>query len=107
MTAEQYIVFGLIAGTFGLFVWGRWRHDVVAAVARFSLAVADVILERATGKSSKLLEDPSHALDGFGHPAVMTVAAVLIISRALRNSGVVDLLARYIRLRVQGKIGLQ
>lgn len=96
MVAEQYVVFGLIAGTFGLFVWGRWRHDVVAAVALFSLAVADVVVEKATGESSSLLEDPSHALDGFGHPAVITVAAVLVISRALRNSGVVDLLARRI-----------
>ena len=97
MTAEQYMVFGLIAGTFGLFAWGRWRHDVVAAVALFSLAVADVILEAFIGSGkSNLIEKPSEALDGFGHPAVMTVAAVLIISRALRNSGVVDLLARYI-----------
>ena len=97
MTAEQYMVFGLIAGTFGLFAWGRWRHDVVAAVALFSLAVADVILEAFIGSGkSNLIEKSSEALDGFGHPAVMTVAAVLIISRALRNSGVVDLLARYI-----------
>ena len=97
MTAEQYIVFGLIAGTFGLFAWGRWRHDVVAAVALFSLAVADVILEAFIGPGkSNLIKEPSEALDGFGHPAVMTVAAVLIISRALRNSGVVDLLARHI-----------
>ena len=96
MTAEQYTVFGLIAATFGLFAWGRWRHDVVAAAALFALALADVIMEKVTGENSGLLEDPTSALDGFGHPAVMTVAAVLIISRALRNSGVVDLLARQI-----------
>jgi di/tricarboxylate transporter len=96
MTAEQYTVFGLIAATFGLFAWGRWRHDVVAAVALFALAVADVIVEKATGKASGLMEDPTSALSGFGHPAVITVAAVLIISRALSNSGVVDLLARQI-----------
>ncbi len=96
MTAEQYTVFGLIAATFGLFAWGRWRHDVVAAVALFALAVADVIVEKATGKDSGLMEDPASALSGFGHPAVITVAAVLIISRALSNSGVVDLLARQI-----------
>ena len=28
--------------------------------------------------------------DGFGHPAVITVAAVLIISRALRNAGIIS-----------------
>ncbi|MBL68479.1 MAG: SLC13 family permease [Verrucomicrobiales bacterium] len=96
MTAEQYIIIALIIATFGMFAWNRWRYDVVAATALFALAIADVILEKATGKPSNLLEEPSKALDGFGHPAVMTVAAVLIISRALRNSGVVDLIARQV-----------
>ena len=36
------------------------------------------------------------AFSGFGHPAVITVAAVLIVSRALLNSGVVDYLVRLI-----------
>ena len=40
--------------------------------------------------------EPSNIFMGFGHPAVITVAAVLIISRALRNSGVVDVIARQI-----------
>ncbi|MBR89818.1 MAG: SLC13 family permease [Verrucomicrobiales bacterium] len=96
MTAEQYIIIALIIATFGMFAWNRWRYDVVAATALFTLAIADVILEKAMGKPSNLLEEPSRALDGFGHPAVMTVAAVLIISRALRNSGVVDLIARQV-----------
>jgi di/tricarboxylate transporter len=38
--------------------------------------------------------EPSNIFMGFGHPAVITVAAVLIISRALRNSGVVDVISR-------------
>ncbi|MDH3690136.1 MAG: SLC13 family permease, partial [Gammaproteobacteria bacterium] len=40
------------------------------------------------------LVDPSEAFVGFGHPAVITVAAVLVISHALKNSGVVDLIAQ-------------
>ena len=34
---------------------------------------------------------------GFGHPAVVTVAAVLVISTAMKNSGVVDFLSRKIK----------
>src|SRR5690606_27706016 len=34
------------------------------------------------------------AFSGFGHPAVITVACVLVLSYALQNSGAVDLLAR-------------
>jgi di/tricarboxylate transporter len=56
------------------------------------------------GKSSQLIEDPSQAFLGFGHPAVVTVAAVLIISRALQNSGVVDLIARSVKPFTNNKI---
>jgi len=34
------------------------------------------------------------AFSGFGHPAVITVAAVLIVSSALQNSGLVDMIAK-------------
>ena len=56
------------------------------------------------GKSSQLIADPSQAFLGFGHPAVVTVAAVLIISRALQNSGVVDLIARSVKPFTNNKI---
>jgi len=36
----------------------------------------------------------SDILSGFGHPTVITVAAVLVISRALSNSGIVDVVSR-------------
>ena len=85
---------GVIAMTFGLFAWGKWRYDVVAVIALFSLVVGDVVLEKILRRGESNLIDPDHALDGFGHAAVITVAAVLVISRALRNSGVVDLIAR-------------
>jgi len=94
MILEQGIVLGVIAMTFGLFAWGKWRYDVVAVIALFSLVVGDVVLEKILGFKESNLIDPEKALDGFGHAAVITVAAVLVISRALRNSGVVDLIAR-------------
>jgi di/tricarboxylate transporter len=94
MNLEQGIVLSVIAMTFGLFAWGKWRYDVVAVIALFSLVVGDVVLEKILRRGESNLIDPDHALDGFGHAAVITVAAVLVISRALRNSGVVDLIAR-------------
>jgi di/tricarboxylate transporter len=33
---------------------------------------------------------------GFGHPAVITVAAVMIVSQGLQNSGLIDLIARWL-----------
>ena len=40
--------------------------------------------------------DSHDAFAGFGHPAVITVAAVLVIGQALQVSGVVDYLVRFL-----------
>ena len=62
------------------FLLGKWRYDVVAFTAFLSAVVAGVI--------------PSeNAFNGFSHPAVVTVAAVLIISKTLQTSGVIDNIA--------------
>ena len=83
MTTPQIISLAILGGALVLFVWGRWRHDVVALTAL------------AAGLVSGLVPG-GEAFTGFGHPAVITVAAVLVISRALANAGAVDLLLRYI-----------
>jgi len=80
MTQDQIAISVVLVLTMGLFGWGRWRYDLVAMIA----LVACVLLQ---------LIDPSKAFIGFGHPAVITVAAVLIISAALKNAGVVDEIA--------------
>ncbi len=94
MTVDQSAISLIIICTFGLFVWGRWRYDIVSVIALFVLVVADKILG---GEKSDLIANPVQVFEGFGHPAVITVAAVLIISSALRNSGVVDLISRKIK----------
>lgn len=79
MTFDQIALFLILAVTMGLFIWGRLRYDLVAVLALLTAVYLGVV--RA-----------DHAFYGFGHPAVITVAAVLIISRALQISGLVDLL---------------
>ena len=62
------------------FLLGKWGYDVVAFTAFLSAVVAGVI--------------PSeNSFNGFSHPAVVTVAAVLIISKTLQTSGVIDNIA--------------
>ena len=84
MDPDQIAVTGLILVMFALFAWNKWRYDIVAVISLVALVALDAIL----GKTSRLVEDPKRVLEGFGHPAVVTVAAVLIISRALRNSSI-------------------
>ncbi|MFP4208377.1 MAG: SLC13 family permease [Wenzhouxiangella sp.] len=79
MTPDQITILAILLLTVILFVWGRWRHDLVAAAALLACVVAGLV-------------PGSEAFAGFGHPAVITVACVLILSRALQTSGAVDLL---------------
>lgn len=81
MTFEQGTVFAVLAVAMALFVWGRWRYDLVAIVALLAVVYAGIV-------------SPQDAFAGFGHPAVVTVAAVLLISRALQACGIVDQIVR-------------
>jgi len=90
---EQTIVFITLALALFLFAWGKVRHDIVALIALFLLVLAGIVPK-------------DHAFTGFAHPAVVTVAAVLIISRALMNSGLIDVIASWV-LKVGKKLIVQ
>ena len=75
--ASQLLVFAVLLGTVVLFVVDRWRYDVVAMMALMVLALTGVV-------------PAGEVFSGFGNPAVITVAAVMIVSRALWNVGLVD-----------------
>ena len=92
MTQDQGLIFGILALTVAAFLWGRLRHDAVALGALMASVIAGVV--------------PSDlAFAGFGHPAVITVAAVLILSRALQHTGAVDALARRVLPAQAGRLG--
>ena len=94
MTIDQIAISSILFFTFILFVNGKWRYDVVSIISLFILVLIDGILG---SENSQLVLDVNKIFNGFAHPAVITVAAVLIISQAMKNSGVVDLLARQIK----------
>ncbi len=83
MTGDQAILFTLLFGVFVFLIWGRWRYDLVAFVA--------LLVALLTGVVPK-----AEAFSGFGHPATVIIALVLIVSRGLSNSGAIELLARYV-----------
>lgn len=81
MAIDQTITFVTLALVLVLFVWGRWRYDIVALFALLVVSIAGIV-------------PAADAFAGFGHPAVITVAAVLVVSRALLNSGMIDYIVR-------------
>lgn len=88
MTYDQGLLFAISITTVGFFVWGRWRHDVVALGALLTCVFAGLVPAEV-------------AFAGVGHPAVITVACVLILSAGLQRTGAVDALVQ----RVMPKTG--
>ena len=81
MTTDQIVLLTLLLAVMAMFLWGRWRHDLVAMGALLVCVLAGLV----PGKE---------AFSGFGHPAVITVACVLVLGYGLLISGAVDLLAK-------------
>ncbi|NRB17343.1 MAG: SLC13 family permease [Rhodobacteraceae bacterium] len=81
MTFDQITLFSLFAAVFALLVWGRYRYDLVA----FTALMVGVVLGVVPTKD---------AFAGFGHPATLVVALVLIVSAGLVRSGAVFLITR-------------
>ncbi|MGC1487995.1 MAG: SLC13 family permease [Albidovulum sp.] len=81
MSQDQIILFTLFGAVFVLLIWGRWRYDLVAFAALMAGVLTGVVPTK-------------DAFDGFGHPATLVVALVLIVSAGLTRSGAVFLITR-------------
>lgn len=88
MLNSPYTPIILLAFLLVLFVWDRWRYDLVAIFGLLcAVALGFVPVETA--------------FLGFGHPAVVLVAAALVISAGLKSSGALQ--AAMGSLPVEGK----
>ncbi len=82
MAIEQVLISVLLFVVLVFFIHGKFRYDLVALTALIAATFLNLVPFET-------------AFTGFSHPAVITVAAVLIMSRALMNSGIVDFIARW------------
>jgi len=71
--------------------WGRWRYDGVTLIALASMVLLDLVPAK-------------EAFSGFGHPAVITVALVLLISKALEKSGFINMIGDLLRRNISGEM---
>jgi di/tricarboxylate transporter len=83
VTQDQAMLFGLLFFVFVFLIWGRWRYDLVAFIALLVAVLIGVVPK-------------DQAFSGFGHPATIIIALVLIVSRGLSNSGAIELVARHV-----------
>ena len=82
MTSDQVLILAVLMAIMALFLWGRWRHDLVAMGALLVCVLTGLV-------------PGNQAFSGFGHPAVITVACVLVLGYGLLVSGAVDVLAKW------------
>jgi di/tricarboxylate transporter len=81
VTTDQILLFGLFGLVFAMLLWGKWRYDLIA----FTALLIGVVIGAVPTEG---------AFDGFGHPATIIVALVLVVSRGLTNSGAIYLITR-------------
>ncbi|WP_419164295.1 SLC13 family permease [Candidatus Palauibacter sp.] len=86
MNADIIIVLAIVAVAIVFFVTEWVRYDGVALMVLLALAISGVI-------------PMARAIDGFANPAVVTIAAVLVLSGGLYKTGVANLVgAQVMRL---------
>ena len=76
--SDQAILAATLVILMGLLIWGKWRYDAVTLICLAALVLLGIV-------------PANDAFSGFGHPAVVTVALVLLISRGLQEAGMVSL----------------
>lgn len=77
MTYAQGLSFAVIGGAVAMFVWGRFRYDLIALVALLiGIATGDVPVKQA--------------FSGFTSDVVVIIASALIVSAAIARSGVIE-----------------
>ena len=88
MTLEQGLAFALLGTAVVLFVWGRWRYDLVALGA----LLAGVLLGVIPAKE---------AFSGFSNDVVVIIACALIVSAAVSKSGLTEIVMRRLTPRLK------
>ncbi|HSJ15315.1 MAG TPA: SLC13 family permease [Longimicrobiales bacterium] len=93
-TIEVLLTLLITVGALGLFIWNRLRVDLVGIIVMVALIVTGLVT-------------PREGISGFANEAVVTVAAMFILSAGLLRTGAIDILSRWAeRVAGGGEFGL-
>jgi di/tricarboxylate transporter len=94
LTPDGALTLAVTALAVLLFVWNRYRADVVALITMLVLIVTGVVT-------------PQQGISGFAHEATVTVALMLVLAAGLLRTGAIAMLARHMaRLAAGGETRL-
>ena len=88
MTPQIAAIYIIIVISLILFALNRWRYDVISLLVLIVITLFGLI-------------PPENAFLGFSNSAVITVAAVLVLTKGLQNSGLVELISEQV-LKLKG-----
>ncbi|MEX2696175.1 SLC13 family permease [Rhizobium mongolense] len=94
MTQDQAFAFAILIGVMVAFIWGRFRYDLIAALALLAAVFTGIVPHKA-------------AFSGFGDDIVIIVASALVVSAAIERSGVIEALLHRVAPKVtslQGQV---
>ncbi|MXQ13004.1 SLC13 family permease [Microvirga makkahensis] len=83
MTHQQMLSFAIVAGMMALFVWGRFRYDLVAVMALLAAVLVGIV-------------PAEEAFSGFSDDIVIIVASALLVSAAVAKSGVLEVALNWV-----------
>jgi di/tricarboxylate transporter len=90
VSRDQILTIALLFGLIALFLWDRLRYDLVALLALFPAVATGIV-------------PADKAFNGFANPVLPLIAAALIVSVAIGQSGAIELLLRYLNPVMQSK----
>lgn len=88
MTLPQILSVAVLAGMMLLFIWGRFRYDLVAIMALLAALALGLV-------------QPGHAFSGFSDDIVIIVGSALVVSAAIQRSGVIESVMLVLQRRVR------
>jgi di/tricarboxylate transporter len=78
MTLPQLLSIATLIGMMALFIWGKFRYDVVAILALLAALALGIVA-------------PKDAFRGFSDDIIIIVGSALVISAAVQRSGVIEI----------------
>jgi di/tricarboxylate transporter len=90
MTRDQILTLAILGGMIVLFLSNRIRYDIVGVLGLMTAVFARIV-------------PAEHAFAGFANPVLALIAGALVISRAIGQSGAVEILVRWLNPLLRAK----
>jgi di/tricarboxylate transporter len=88
MNRAQILTIVILVVMVALFLWEKWRYDLVALMALLASVAAGIV-------------PANRAFSGFANPVLPLIGAALIVSAAIGQSGAIEILVRRLRPLMQ------